>query len=122
MPDTKKILIAEDEKPMANALMLKLNHVGFEAKIASNGQETLDMLEKEKFDLVLLDLMMPKVDGFGVLAELKNRGDKTPVIITSNLSQEVDSKRALKMGATDYIVKSDTPLVKIIEHVKKILN
>ena len=118
----KKILIVEDEKPMARALELKLNKSGFEAKALFNGEEALKILETEKFDLILLDLVMPKVDGFAVLTALKEREIETPIIVTSNLSQEEDFKRAKELGAKDYFVKSDTPIADIVEHIKKFLN
>ena len=66
-----KILIADDEKALARAVELKLNHSGFNAKSVSNGREVLDILKKEKFDLILLDLIMPEIDGFEVIAELQ---------------------------------------------------
>lgn len=119
---TKKILIAEDEKPMANALELKLNKSGFEAKAVYNGQEALDELEKNgPYDLMLLDLMMPQVDGFEVLEKLKEKKIKLPVIVSTNLSQETDIEKAKALGAVDYFVKSDTPVMKVVEHVKKAL-
>ncbi|MFH1292152.1 MAG: response regulator [bacterium] len=117
----KKILIVEDEEPMARALVLKLNKEGYEAISAENGAKALEVLDKEKFDLILLDLMMPKLDGFGVMAEMKKRKIKIPVIVSSNLSQESDFKKAKEMGAKDFFVKSDTPLVQVIEHIKEAL-
>lgn len=93
----KKILIAEDEKPMAEALVLKLNKAGFEAKAVNNGKEAVAQIETGQFDLLLLDLMMPVQDGWGVLTELVAKKIKIPVIITSNLSQEEDVVRAKKM-------------------------
>ncbi|MBT4277757.1 response regulator [Candidatus Falkowbacteria bacterium] len=118
----QKILIGEDEKPMARALELKLKSLGFEAKIAFNGEEVLQALQKEKFNLVLLDLMMPKVDGFSVLAKMQENKDKTPVIVASNLSQSEDLQKAKKLGAVDYFVKSDTPIAEVVVRVKKALN
>jgi DNA-binding response OmpR family regulator len=118
----KKILIAEDEAPMARALGLKLGRAGFEINTVSNGEEALEILASQNFDLLLLDLMMPKIDGFGVLSRLKEKGVKIPVIITSNLSQEEDAKRAKKLGAMDYIIKSNTPIAKVVEKVNKLLN
>lgn len=117
----KKILIVDDERPIANALALKLNHSGYEAKTAYNGEEAIKVLESEAFDLMLLDLMMPKVDGFGVLDYLKKKGSGPIAVVTSNLSQEEDAKKAKALGAKDYLVKSNTPLAKIIEHVQKLL-
>lgn len=117
----KRILIAEDEKPMAHALELKLNSVGFVAKAVHDGDEALAELSREKYDLLLLDLMMPVKDGFAVLEELHKRGIKIPVIVSSNLSQEEDLKKARALGAKDYFVKSDTPINEVIEHIKKLL-
>ena len=118
----KKILVADDERPMAKALELKFTKEGFIVKTVSNGREALDAMKSEKFDLLLLDLMMPRVDGFAVLAELKDRGDKTPVIISSNLSQEEDIRRVKELGAKDYFVKSDTPISKVVDNVNKVLS
>jgi len=121
MSDKKRILIAEDEKPMAKALQLKLNNMGFEAEIAGNGEEALEMLKNGNFDLLVLDLMMPKVDGFGVLTELKNQGSSLPVIVASNLSQPDDAKRARDLGARDFFVKSNTQIIEVIGQIKNIL-
>ena len=117
----KKILIGEDEKPMAKAMQLKLNSTGFDAKTAQNGEEVLNMMSDEDFDLVLLDLIMPKVDGFKVLEELNKRGNKTPIIVSSNLSSEEDKERAVKLGAKDYFIKSNTPISEVVNYAKKAL-
>ncbi|HOX60779.1 MAG TPA: response regulator [Candidatus Magasanikbacteria bacterium] len=117
----KRILIAEDEKPMARALELKLTGAGFEVAVANDGEEAIATEKKFKPDLILLDLMMPKKDGFEVLADLKAEGSKTPVIVSSNLSQEDDFKRAKDLGAVDYFVKSDTPINQVVLNVKKAL-
>ena len=117
----KRILIIEDEKPMAKALELKLTHLGFFAESASNGEIGLALLEKENFDLVLLDIVMPKVDGFGVLEAMKQKKIKTPVIMLSNLSQEEDEKKAKALGALYFFIKSNTPLTDIVAHVQLIL-
>lgn len=118
---TYKILIAEDEKQMAHALELKLKKSGFEPKVAYNGIEAIKILEKEKIDLVLLDLMMPEKDGFGVLEDMKQKKISVPVIVSTNLSQEDDVKKAKDLGAKDYFVKSDTPINEVVEHIKKVL-
>lgn len=118
----KRILVVEDEKPMAHALELKLIKSGFEAKAVFDGQEALDLLKKEKFDLILLDLMLPKVDGFSVLKSLKDSGTKVPVIVSSNLGQEEDVARAKSLGASGYFVKSNTAIADVISQIKKTLN
>lgn len=117
----KKVLIAEDEKPMANAVKLKLEKNGLEAVIAANGVEAIAELKKGDYDLALLDLIMPLKDGFGVLEEAKALGIKTPIIVASNLGQEEDIQKAKKLGAVDFFVKSDTPIVEVVERVKKAL-
>lgn len=119
MAMVKKILIIEDDKPMARALELKLAHAGFEAKSAGNGEDGLAIFASQDFSLVLLDLMIPKLDGFKVLEKLKERGNKIPIIALSNLSQVEDEKRALELGAAEFFIKSNTPILKIVERVKK---
>ncbi len=103
---------------MANALSLKLQSVGFEAKIVYDGEAAIAALNESKYDLLILDLVMPKKDGFFVLEELKKLKINIPVIIASNLSQEEDIKRAKDLGAQDYFIKSDTTLLQIVEKVK----
>lgn len=121
MPNNiKKILVAEDEKAISKALILKLEHAGFTASPAYDGESALEMIAKEQFDLVLLDLMMPKLDGFNVLNQMKTKGLTTPVIVTSNLGQEEDIKKAKELGARDYFIKSDTALAEIVEKIKKL--
>lgn len=121
MSDKKKILIIEDEKPIARALELKLSHSGYEATVANNGAEGLAYLAKNPVDLILLDVIMPTMDGFTVLETLKKKGNKTPVVMLSNLSQEEDEKRAKELGAKDFFIKSNTPLVEIVGFIKKFL-
>jgi len=123
MPDTKKkILIGEDEKPMARALELKLTNEGYEAHAVHNGNDVLEEIKKGGYDLLLLDLVMPQKDGFAVLKELKEGGNKVPVIVSSNLSQTEDSKKAMDLGAKDFFVKSNTPISRVVEHIKAVLN
>ena len=119
--NAKKILIVEDDKPMSRALELKLNNSGFTVKAVYDGEEAVAELSKNKYDLMLLDLMMPKMDGFGVLAALKEKKIKLPIIVSTNLSQESDVARAKSLGAADYFIKSDTPISAVVEHVKKVL-
>lgn len=118
MATAQKILVAEDEKPMAKALQLKLTNQGFDVTTVFNGEEAIEALEKENYDLMILDLMMPKLDGFGVLTQVKEKGIKTKIIVASNLSQEEDANRAKEMGAVDFFVKSNTPITDIVDHIK----
>jgi len=117
----KKILIIEDEKPMARALELKLTHAGFEAMSAPNGEKGIELIGEQTFSLILLDLVMPKFDGFKVLETLKEKKIKTPVMVLTNLSQEDDEKRAKALGAKEFFIKSNTPIATIVEKVERFL-
>ncbi|MFA6410796.1 MAG: response regulator [Candidatus Buchananbacteria bacterium] len=115
----KKILIAEDEKPLSNALQLKLTKAGFKTEAAFNGQEALAMLNQQDFDFLILDLVMPKINGFEVLTEIKKSGKKIKIIVLSNLAQAEDQKRVKDLGAQDYFVKSNTPIGDIVKKIKE---
>ena len=119
MADKKRILIAEDEKPLSHALELKLTFSGYDVTVVNNGDDALTTLAKDTFDLILLDIVMPGKNGFEVLEELKKKGNKIPVIMLSNLSQEEDVSKAKQLGAVDFFIKSDTPLAEIVAMVKK---
>ena len=114
----KKILVVEDERPMARALELKLEGSGFTVDTVGDGEEAVERIINGNYDLVLLDIVIPKKDGFKVLKEIREKGSTTPIIITSNLSQEEDEKKALNLGAVGYIIKSNTPLVDVVSKVK----
>ena len=118
MADQKRVLIVEDEKPLSHALELKLASEGFATVVASNGQEALQLLKDGQFDVMLLDLMMPTVDGFQVLQQMKELSAKPTVFVLSNLSQHEDEERVLSLGAKKFFIKSDTPLSVIVEEVK----
>lgn len=117
----KKILIVEDEKPLARVMSLKLNSAGYATTAVFSGEEALSVLAKQSFDLIILDLVIPKQDGFYVLSEVSKKEIKIPVIVASNLSQEEDIEKAKKLGAIDYFVKSDVTLVEMVNKVKQYL-
>ena len=114
----KKILIIEDEKPLAHALSLKLSHEGFDVVTTERGEEGLQFLAKETFDLVLTDLIIPGVDGFKVLETIQEKKMKIPVIVITNLNQEEDKKRVFDLGASSFFVKSNSPISEIVKNVK----
>ena len=118
---SKCILIVDDEKPLAKALELKLTHEGLTATAVYNGADAIDALKSDKYDLVLLDLVMPQKDGFKVLQDIKDLKIKTQVIVSSNLSQDEDIARAKELGAIDYYIKSDTTLASIVEKIHEYL-
>ncbi len=116
---SRKILILEDEKPLARAMELKLIHEGYEVKTLPSGEGAVDLLSKENFGLLICDLVMPTVDGFQVLEGIKEKNLKIPtIVVLTNLSQAEDEKRVRALGATDFLIKSETPLSKIVEYVK----
>jgi len=119
--ESKKILIVEDERPLARALELKLSSIGFKTRTAFDGQEALDYLKKDRFDLILLDLVMPNVSGFDVLLKLQQAKNKVPIIITSNLGQEDDLKKVQAFGVLKYFIKSDVGIIEIVNYVRDFL-
>ncbi len=117
----QRILIVEDTASIAEVMKMKLDNSGFQATVATNGVEAIEIIGKQEFDLILLDLIMPKLDGFGVLEELKKLKVKTPVIVTTNLGQPEDMDRVKKFGVKDYFLKVDMPLAMMVERIKQVL-
>lgn len=117
----KKILIAEDERAMAKALELKLTHSGYEVMVVGDGEAAVEALKAQKFDLLILDIMMPKMNGFQVLEFIQKNGIKVAVFVASNLSMSKDVGKVKELGALDYFIKADTPLSEIVEKIRKIL-
>lgn len=115
----KRVLIADDEHPLAHALELKLQHEGYDTVAVSDGQACLKKLASDQFDILLLDLMMPVMDGFSVLEQLGTVSKPPVVFALSGLRQHEDEKRALGLGAQKYFVKSEIPLETIVDAVKK---
>lgn len=118
-----RILIADDEKFVTLLYKDMLERAGFTVLIASDGVEALETVRKEKPDLVLLDLVMPRLDGFRVLQAMKADGSlqSIPVAVLSNLSQDNDEEKARAMGADDYIVKVKLGPNELPERLKKLL-
>jgi two-component system response regulator ResD len=116
----KKILIVEDERPLAHALELKVGHEGFETRVCLTGAEGLKEALTGLYDCILLDLIMPEMDGFSLLQELMQKKIKTPVIVLSNLGQEEDRVKAKGFGVVDYFVKANTPIVDIVKRVRQV--
>ncbi|MFC1612249.1 response regulator [Patescibacteria group bacterium] len=119
----KIILIVEDDELLLRALYLKLKKLGYTLASATNGQTAVKVAQRVKPDLILLDLILPKLDGFGVLKILKSdpRLKNIPVIVLSNLGDEKDIQRAKKLGANDYLLKASTKLEQIQKKVFKYL-
>lgn len=125
MSKTKKtIVIIEDENILQKALNIEVLSAGYEVISASNGEAGLEVIKKTEPDLVLLDLVMPSMNGFEVIEKMKkSKATKNiPIIVLSNLGQEEDKKKALKMGADDYFVKSSTNLEYVTEKIENVLS
>lgn len=104
----KKILIVEDDEFILYVYEEKFSQYTYDVLFAHDGEEAIAKLNQEKFDLVLLDIMMPKINGWEVLTYIRQTKKlKMPVIILSNLAQESDRDKAKKLGASAYFVKSD---------------
>lgn len=114
------VLIVEDDKFLSKIYATKLKKEGIEADFALDGMSGLEKMKKKTPTLVLLDIIMPKLDGFGVLEAMRNDKDlkKVPVIILSNLGQEEDIERAKELGVTDFIVKSDASIQDVVRKIK----
>lgn len=115
----KKVLIIEDEKGLSEALATRLSTAGFTTSVAYDGKQALETLGNEHFDVVLLDLIMPVLDGWQVLMQLGALNIRT--IVISNLSGADNIRRAKEMGAEEYIEKASTTLEDLITKVVKLL-
>jgi len=104
-----KILIVEDEQDIALGLEEDLSHHGHEVETAGDGEKALELGKKNHWDLILLDLMLPKKDGFEVCRELRRSGIKTPIIMLTAKTHEAEKILGLELGADDYITKPFSP-------------
>jgi len=119
----KKLLLVEDDKFLRDLFAKKLISEGYEVVEALNGEDGITLAKELKPDLILLDLILPGIDGFGALVKIKENPstNQIPVIILSNLSQEEEIKRALDLGAADYIIKANFTPSEIIKKIQKII-
>jgi len=117
------MLIVEDDRFIGELYQHQFEKYGFVTKNAYDGQEALDMIKADKYDLILLDIIIPKIDGIGVLKSLK-ADDKTkaiPVVVLSNLGQDEVIKEALHNGAKAYIIKSLYTPDQVVAEVRSII-
>jgi DNA-binding response OmpR family regulator len=117
----KKILIIEDEEIMLDLLQRKLTNNGYKISVARNGEDGLRMVKEIKPDLVLLDIVMPKMSGMEVLEEMQKDKDlkEIPVIIISNSGQPVELDRAKVLGAKDWLIKTEFDPQEVVDKVVK---
>ena len=112
-----KILIAEDEKVLLKVLKDRFEDNGWKVTATHNGEEAVNKAKSGSYDLVILDLIMPKMDGFEALKEIRkiSEYEEVPIIILSNLGSDEDIKKALSLGANDYYVKTQHPVSEVVE-------
>jgi len=118
----KKILIVEDEDALASILSAKFRLEGFAVLIADNGADGLRKIKEWRPDVILLDIVMPKMNGYEVLENLQKNNNKIPVIIISNSGQDIELEKVKKMGAADYIIKTQIEPGEVAQKVNKLLN
>jgi len=123
MNQNTKILIVEDDNAILEMYNLKFKEENFNILTAMDGLDGLEIARKELPAIILLDIMMPKMDGFAVLTELKNdpKTKGIQVLMLSNLGQQADIEKGKNLGATDYIVKASMTPTQVVEKVKSYL-
>ena len=125
MSENKKVLIVDDDKFLLDMYSVKFTENGFEVKVAYSGPEALEAVENGyQPDVCLVDIIMPNMDGFEVINKLKELPNyqKAALIILSNLGQQEDVDKGLKVGADGYIVKASATPSEVVEKVKEIIS
>lgn len=117
-----KILIVEDEDALASVLSSKFKLEGFEVLVGVNGEDGLNKIKAWQPDLILLDIVMPKVNGYEVLEDLQKNDNKIPIIVISNSGQDVELEKIKKLGAIDYIIKTQFNPEEVVEKARNVLN
>lgn len=120
----QKILLVEDDEGLASVYKQRLEAEGFTVQHCANGEEALSSAIEFKPDLILLDVMMPKISGFDVLDILRNTPETTniKIIMLTALSQPKDQEKAKKLGVDDYLVKSQVVIADVVEKIKQHLS
>lgn len=121
MENQKTILLVEDEPLLGKLLRQRLEKEGFGVLYARDGNEAIEALKNQKPDLILLDVILPKMSGFEIMERIKNDPalNKAPIIVISNLGQEADVSRGEELGAVGYFVKANVSIGELVDEVKK---
>ena len=119
----KKILVVEDDKFLRELIIQKLLKEGYEVLQAADGEEGVKKAKEGKPDLALLDIILPGIDGFEVLRQIRagETNSHLPVVILSNVGQKEDIEKGMELGATDYLIKAHFTPGEIVEKIKAIL-
>jgi two-component system, chemotaxis family, response regulator WspR len=120
--DKKKILIVEDDNFVAEVYLAKLSEMGYETALAQNGEEGLAELKKGKVDLILLDILMPIMNGIEMLEEVKKNEEwkNIPVILLTNIGEKESIQKVREMGVKNYLIKSHFTPAEVIEKVESV--
>jgi DNA-binding response OmpR family regulator len=123
MTTVKRVLLVEDDRFLRRACEASLQQRGFEVRTATDGEEGLALATSQRFDIILLDLLMPKKPGIEVLAALKSNEStaRIPVLILSNSSRDEDKRRAVELGANGYYVKANLSLKTLGDEVARLV-
>lgn len=118
-----KVVLVEDEKMLADMYATKFSMEGFETTKANDGAAGLELAKKVRPDIILLDVIMPKLDGFAVLKLLKEdeKVKNVPVILLTNLGQDEDIKKGKQLGAADYFVKANHTPAEVVKKIREVL-
>ncbi|MFA6304292.1 MAG: response regulator [Patescibacteria group bacterium] len=124
MPDKQyNVLLIEDEEMLASMYETKFKNEGYNIRKALDGETGLKLAQEEKPDIILLDIIMPKLDGFSVLKKIREieKFSKVPVILLTNLGQDEDVKKGTALGANGYLVKANMTPTEVVDKVKEYL-
>jgi DNA-binding response OmpR family regulator len=123
----KKILLVEDDPFLIDIYQKKLKDSGFKVEVAKDGEKALEVLKEKNFDLMLLDIVLPKIDGWKILEELREMKkekkdlEKMKIVIWSNLGEKEDIKKGLSLGATSYLIKANFTPSEVVREIEKLL-
>lgn len=120
----KRILIVEDDEHISKVYKMKFSSEGYDIILAVDGEEGIEKITSEKPDLIILDLALPKIDGFTVLKEIKKNPElaKIPVLVLSNLGQQSDKDRIIALGGNEFMIKVDYSIEEVVNKAKSYLN
>jgi len=123
----KSILLVEDDPFLIDIYTTKLKESGFSIEIATSGEEGLKKLREKKFDLLVLDIVLPKIDGWEILEKIKEQRAKSKnlkglkIIVLSNLGQKEEVEKGLRLGAEKYLIKAHYTPTEVVEEIKQLL-
>jgi DNA-binding response OmpR family regulator len=123
----KKILLVEDDPFLIDIYQKKLKDSGFKVEVAKDGEKALEILKEKNFDLMLLDIVLPRIDGWKILEGLREMKkekkdlEKMKIVIWSNLGEKEDVKKGLSLGATSYLIKANFTPSEVVREIEKLL-